>query len=50
MGIFIVVFMFVSWSSVFSLGKYALENSPPVFFNSFSYASRWSYFADLDLF
>ncbi len=31
MSIFIVVFMYATWSSVFSLGKIALEHSPPLF-------------------
>ena len=48
MGIFIVIFMFARWSSVFSLGKYALENSPPVFY-SISHVNWWFYFACLGL-
>jgi len=31
MHVFIVVFMYATWSSVFSLGKIALEHSPPLF-------------------
>jgi len=31
MYIFVVVFMYATWSSVFSLGKMALEYSPPLF-------------------
>jgi drug/metabolite transporter (DMT)-like permease len=31
MSIFIVVFMYAIWSTVFSLGKMALEVSPPLF-------------------
>jgi drug/metabolite transporter (DMT)-like permease len=31
MSIFIVVLMYAMWSSVFSLGKMALEHSPPLF-------------------
>jgi drug/metabolite transporter (DMT)-like permease len=31
MSIFLVVFMYATWSSVFSLGKWALEYSPPLF-------------------
>ena len=31
MYIFVVVFMYATWSSVFSLGKMALEHSPPLF-------------------
>ena len=52
MGIFIVIFMFASWSSVFSLGKYALENSPPVFLTAFRMLVGgfillvWIYFKD----
>ncbi|MCB1107857.1 MAG: DMT family transporter [Chlamydiia bacterium] len=35
MSIFLVIFMYAAWSSVFSLGKMALENSPPVFLTGF---------------
>lgn len=35
MGIFLVIFMYTAWSSIFSLGKMALENSPPVFLTGF---------------
>ena len=31
MSIFIVVFMYATWSSMFSLGKIALEHCPPLF-------------------
>ncbi|MCP5506013.1 MAG: EamA family transporter [Chlamydiales bacterium] len=34
MSLFLVIFMYGAWSSVFSLGKMALENSPPVFLTS----------------
>jgi drug/metabolite transporter (DMT)-like permease len=30
-GLFLVVFMYAAWSSVFSLAKIALEHSPPLF-------------------
>jgi drug/metabolite transporter (DMT)-like permease len=30
-SIFVVVFMYAGWSSIFSLGKLALEHSPPLF-------------------
>ena len=32
MSLFLVIFMYGAWSSVFSLGKLALEKSPPIFF------------------
>lgn len=35
MGIFLVIFMYAAWSSIFSLGKMALENSPPLFLTGF---------------
>ncbi len=35
MSISIVVFMYAAWSSVFSLGKMALEFSPPLFLTGF---------------
>lgn len=35
MAIALVVFMYAAWSSIFSLGKLALENSPPIFLTSF---------------
>lgn len=35
MGIFLVIFMFAAWSSIFSLGKFALGSSSPVFFTAF---------------
>ncbi|MBF5059405.1 DMT family transporter [Candidatus Neptunochlamydia vexilliferae] len=35
MSIFLVIFMYAAWSSVFSFGKMALENSPPVFLTAF---------------
>ena len=35
MSIFLVIFMYAAWSSVFSLGKMALESSPPVFLTGF---------------
>ena len=31
MYIFVVIFMYATWSSVFALGKLALEHSPPLF-------------------
>ena len=31
MSIFLLIFMYASWSSVFSLAKIALEHSPPLF-------------------
>lgn len=34
MSIFLVIFMYGAWSSIFSLGKLALENSPPIFLTS----------------
>ncbi|MDN3508498.1 MAG: DMT family transporter [Candidatus Neptunochlamydia sp.] len=34
MSIFLVIFMYGAWSSIFSLGKMALENSPPIFLTS----------------
>ncbi|MDJ0652140.1 MAG: DMT family transporter [Simkaniaceae bacterium] len=34
MSIFLVIFMYGAWSSIFSLGKMALKNSPPIFFTS----------------
>lgn len=34
MPLFLVIFMYGAWSSVFSLGKMALESSPPVFLTS----------------
>jgi len=35
MSIFLVVFMYAAWSSIFSLGKMALVNSPPIFLTGF---------------
>lgn len=35
MSIFLVIFMYAAWSSIFSLGKMALENSPPIFLTGF---------------
>ncbi|MCB1110547.1 MAG: DMT family transporter [Chlamydiia bacterium] len=35
MSILLVIFMYAAWSSVFSLGKMALESSPPVFLTGF---------------
>lgn len=35
MSVFWVVFMYALWSSVFSLGKMALEHSPPIFLTGF---------------
>ncbi len=35
MNIFLVLFMYASWSSVFSLAKMALEHSPPIFLTAF---------------
>lgn len=35
MGIFLAVFMYAAWSSVFSIGKLVLENSPPIFLTGF---------------
>jgi len=35
MGIFLVIFMYAIWSSVFSFGKMALEVAPPIFLTSF---------------
>ncbi|HEY5259827.1 MAG TPA: EamA family transporter, partial [Rhabdochlamydiaceae bacterium] len=35
MSISIVVFMYAAWSSVFSLGKMALQFSPPLFLTGF---------------
>ena len=35
MAIFILIFTYATWSSIFSLGKLALENSPPIFLTSF---------------
>ncbi|PCI78067.1 EamA family transporter [Candidatus Aerophobetes bacterium] len=35
MQIFLVVLMYGMWSSVFSLGKLALESSPPIFLTAF---------------
>lgn len=35
MGIFLVVFMYAAWSSVFSIGKLVLESSPPIFLTGF---------------
>ena len=34
MSIFLVIFMYGAWSSIFSLGKMALESSPPIFLTS----------------
>lgn len=34
MSIFLVIFMYGAWSSVFALGKVALESSPPIFLTS----------------
>ncbi|QVL57289.1 MAG: EamA family transporter [Simkaniaceae bacterium] len=34
MSIFLVIFMYGAWSSIFSLGKLALESSPPIFLTS----------------
>lgn len=35
MSIFLVIFMYAAWSSVFSLGKIALQSSPPIFLTGF---------------
>lgn len=35
MNLFLVLFMYASWSSVFSLAKIALEYSPPIFLTGF---------------
>ena len=35
MNLFLVLFMYASWSSVFSLAKIALESSPPLFLTAF---------------
>ncbi|HSX13166.1 MAG TPA: DMT family transporter [Chlamydiales bacterium] len=35
MNFFLVLFMYAAWSSVFSLGKMALELSPPIFLTGF---------------
>ena len=35
MNLFLVLFMYAAWSSVFSLGKMALEHSPPLFLTGF---------------
>ncbi|KAG6558852.1 S-adenosylmethionine/S-adenosylhomocysteine transporter [Candidatus Rhabdochlamydia oedothoracis] len=35
MSVFFVALMYVAWSSVFSLGKLALEHSPPLFLTAF---------------
>jgi drug/metabolite transporter (DMT)-like permease len=35
MNFFLVLFMYAAWSSVFSLGKMALEVSPPIFLTAF---------------
>jgi len=35
MGILLVIFMYAGWSSIFSLGKMALDNSPPIFLTAF---------------
>ena len=35
MGILYVIFMYAAWSSVFPLGKMALEHAPPVFLTAF---------------
>ncbi len=35
MNLFLVLFMYASWSSVFSLAKMALEYSPPLFLTAF---------------
>lgn len=35
MSILLVILMYAGWSSIFSMGKHALENSPPVFLTSF---------------
>lgn len=35
MNFFLVLFMYAAWSSVFSLGKMALELSPPIFLTAF---------------
>lgn len=35
MNFFLVLFMYAAWSSVFSLGKIALEVSPPIFLTAF---------------
>lgn len=35
MNFFLVLFMYAAWSSVFSLGKIALELSPPIFLTAF---------------
>ncbi len=35
MAIFTLIFTYATWSSIFSLGKLALENSPPIFLTSF---------------
>jgi drug/metabolite transporter (DMT)-like permease len=37
MSIFMVVFMYAAWSSMFSLGKMALEVSPPIFLTAFRF-------------
>lgn len=38
MSIFLVVLMYATWSSVFSLGKVALQYSPPIFLTGFRMA------------
>ena len=35
MSLFLVIFMYAAWSSVFSLGKMALQSSPPIFLTGF---------------
>lgn len=35
MSLLTVIFMYATWSSIFSLGKLALENSPPIFLTGF---------------
>ncbi len=35
MGIFLVIFTYATWSSIFSLGKMALQYSPPLFLTGF---------------
>ncbi len=35
MSIALVIFMYATWSSIFSLGKLALHNAPPIFLTSF---------------
>lgn len=35
MSVFFVVLMYATWSSIFSLGKIALQHSPPVFLTGF---------------